>query len=80
MNELFGELEPLSLRIRENPTRRQISWHHLNHFDQNKTDFGLHFVTMNQTWMYHHDLELKQERKTVDWGWFFITKTGEVYL
>jgi len=62
MKKLFGKLVPHSLTIQQKLTRKQISQHHLNLFNKNKIDFVRRFVTMDETWIYHHDPKLKQER------------------
>ena len=34
----------------------------MKRFKQNQTDFVRRFITMDETWIYHHDPKLKQER------------------
>ncbi|KAB0800747.1 hypothetical protein PPYR_06486 [Photinus pyralis] len=62
MKILFGKLAPHSLTIQQKLDRKQISLRHLERFKQNKTDFLRRFITMDGTWIYHHDSKLRQER------------------
>ena len=62
MKKLFEKWEPHTLTIQQKLDRKQISQHNLEHFKQNKTDFLRRFITMDETWIYHHDPKLKQER------------------
>ena len=62
MKKLFGKLVPHTLTIQQKLDRKQISQHNLERFKQNKTDFLRRFITMDETWIYHHDPKLKQER------------------
>ena len=62
MKKLFGKLVPNMLTIQQKLDRKQISQHNLEHFKQNKNDFLSWFITMDETWIYHHDPKLKQER------------------
>lgn len=51
-----------TLKDQEKLNRKQISQRNLDRFKQNKTDFVRRFITMDETWIYHHDPKLKQER------------------
>ena len=62
MKKLFGKLVPHSLTIQQKLNRKQISQRNLKRFKQNQTDFVRRFITMDETWIYHHDPKLKQER------------------
>ena len=53
---------PHSLTIQQKLNRKQISQRNLKRFKQNQTDFVRRFITMDETWIYHHDPKLKQER------------------
>ena len=55
-------LVPHSLTIQQKLNRKQISQRNLKRFKQNQTDFVRRFITMDETWIYHHDPKLKQER------------------
>lgn len=62
MKKLFGKVVPHTLTIQQKLARKQISQRHLDRFKKNKTDFVRRFITMDETWIYHHDPKLKQER------------------
>ena len=53
---------PHTLTIRQKLDRKQISQHNLERFKQNKPISCGVFITMNETWIYHNDPKLKQER------------------
>ena len=42
--------------------QKHIRMQHLDGFNENKIDFVRRFITMYETWIYHHDPKLKQER------------------
>ena len=62
MKRLFEKLVPRALTIQQKLDRKQISQRNLEHFKQNKFDFLRRFITMDETWICHHDPKLKQER------------------
>lgn len=62
MKKVFGKVVPHSLTIQQKLHRKQICEHHLDRFKKNKTDFKRRFITMDETWIYHHDPKLKRER------------------
>lgn len=62
MKKLFGKVVPHTLTIQQKLDRKQISQRNLNHLKKNKSDFVRRFITMDETWIYHHDPKLKQER------------------
>ena len=41
----------------------RLSQQHVEHFKKDKVDFVRLFITMDETWVYHHDTESKQESK-----------------
>ena len=43
--------------------RMRLSQQHLERFKKDKKDFVRRFITMDETWVYHHDPESKQEAK-----------------
>ena len=49
MKKLLGKLVPHTLTIQQKLDPTQVS-------QQNKTDFLCRFITMDETWIYHHDL------------------------
>ena len=55
MKKLFGKLVPHSLTIQQKLNRKQISQRNLKRFKQNQTDFVRRFITMDETWIYHHE-------------------------
>ncbi len=59
---MFGKFVPHSLTIQQKLNRKQISQRNLKRFKQNKIDFVRKFRTMDETWIYHYDSKLKQER------------------
>jgi histone-lysine N-methyltransferase SETMAR len=44
-------------------SRIKISEQCLEHFNRNKTDFVLRFITMDETWIHHYTPESKQQSK-----------------
>lgn len=62
MKRLIGKLVTHSITIQQKLICEQISWQHLNLFNENETDF----VTIHESWIYHHDTKLKQELEEVD--------------
>ena len=43
--------------------RMRLSQQHLERFEKDKVDFVRRFVTMDETWVYHHDPVSKQDAK-----------------
>lgn len=62
MKKFFGKVVPHTLTIQQKLNRKQVSQRNLERFNKNKTDFVRSFVTMDETWIYHHDPKLKQQR------------------
>ena len=62
MKKDLEKLVPHTLTIQQKLYQKQISQHNLERFKQNKTDFLRRFITMDETWIYHHYPKLKQER------------------
>lgn len=62
MKKLFGKLVPHLLTIQQKLDRKQICQRNSERFKKNKTDFIRRFITMDETWIFHHDPKLKQER------------------
>ena len=58
MKKLFGKLVPHSLTIQQKLNRKQISQRNLKRAESNRFCAS----TMDETWIYHHDPKLKQER------------------
>ncbi|EFN62716.1 hypothetical protein EAG_00041, partial [Camponotus floridanus] len=54
---------PHSLTMEQKHIRMRLSQQHLERFRKNKKDFVRRFITMDETWVYHHDPESKQEAK-----------------
>ena len=54
MEKLFGMLVSHTLTIQQKLDRKQISPRNLERFKQNKIDFLRRFITMDETWIYHH--------------------------
>ena len=49
--------------MKQKHIRIRLSQQHLEHFRKNKKDFVHRFITMVETWVYHHDPKSKQEAK-----------------
>ena len=47
----------------QNHIQMLLSHQHLERFKKDKGDFVRRFITMDDTWVYHHDPESKQEAK-----------------
>ena len=62
LEKAVRKLVPHSLTIQQKLNRKKISQRNLKRFKQNQTDFVRRFITMDETWIYHHDPKLKQER------------------
>lgn len=62
MRKLFRKLVSHSLTIQQKLNRKQICQRNLELFKVNTTDFFRRFITMGETWIYHHDPKLKQEQ------------------
>jgi len=56
---------PHSLTMEQKHTRARLSRQHLKLFRKNKVDFVRRLITMDETWVYHHDPQSKQEAKVV---------------
>lgn len=54
---------PHSLTMEQKHTRMRLSQQHLERFRKDKKDFVRRFITVDETWVYHHDPESKQEAK-----------------
>ena len=80
MKKLFGKLVLHSLTIQQKTeSKNKISQRNLKRFKQNQTDFVRRFITMDETWIYHHDPKLKT-RNVLQWieAGSSAPKTGEV--
>jgi histone-lysine N-methyltransferase SETMAR len=61
--KLCAQWVPHSLTMEQKHIRMRLSQQHLERFLKNKVDFVRRFITMDETWVYHHDPESKQEAK-----------------
>ncbi|XP_035234280.1 protein GVQW3-like, partial [Stegodyphus dumicola] len=52
-----------SLTMEQKHIRMRLCQQHLERFKKNKSDFIRRFITLDETWVYHHDPESKQEAK-----------------
>lgn len=57
--KLCAQWVPHSLTMEQKHIRQQ----HLERFKKDKKDFVRRFITMDETWVFHHDPESKQEAK-----------------
>ena len=60
LKKLLARWAPHSLILDQKCTRVRLSQEHLARFQENKADFVRRFVTMDETWVYHYDPELRQ--------------------
>jgi histone-lysine N-methyltransferase SETMAR len=65
LRKLLTRWVPHSLTLDQKRIRVRLSKQHLARFQKNKTDFVRRFVTMDETWVYHYDPELRQQ--TAEW-------------
>ena len=61
--KLCAQWVPHSLTMEQKHIRMRLSQQHLERFRQDKVDFVRRFITMDETWVYHHDPKSKQEAK-----------------
>ena len=61
--KLCAQWVPHSLTMEQKHIRMRLSQQHLERFKKGKVDFVRRFITMDETWVYHHDPESKQEAK-----------------
>ncbi|XP_015189824.1 PREDICTED: uncharacterized protein LOC107073645 [Polistes dominula] len=61
--KLWAQWVPYSLTMEIKHIRMRLSQQHLERFRKDKVDFMRRFITMDKTWVYHHDPESKQEAK-----------------
>lgn len=61
--KLCAKWLPHSLTMEQKHIRMRLCQQHLERFKKNKSDFIRRFITMDETWVYHHDPESKQEAK-----------------
>lgn len=61
--KLCAKWVPHSLTMQQKHNRMQLSQQHLERFRKNEKDFLRRFITMDETWVYHHDPDSKQEAK-----------------
>ena len=61
--KLCAQWVPHSLTMEQKHIRMRLSQQHLERFKKDKVDFVRRFITMDETWVYHHDPESKQEAK-----------------
>lgn len=65
MRKLMTRWVPHLLSLEQKRTREKLSAQHLARFTKNKNDFLRRFITMDETWVYHYDPELRQQ--TAEW-------------
>jgi hypothetical protein len=63
MKKLWAIWVPRLLTADQKSKRIKISEQYLECFNKNKTDFVHRFITMDNTWIYHHTPESKQQSK-----------------
>jgi hypothetical protein len=63
MKKLCSRWVPRLLTADKKRTRMKISEQCLERFNKNKTDFERRFITVDETWIYHHTPESKQQSK-----------------
>lgn len=63
LKKLCAKWVPHSLTMEQKHIRMRLSQQHLERFRKDKKDFLRRFITMDETWVYHHDPETKQEAK-----------------
>ena len=61
--KLCAQWMPHSLTMEQKHIRMRLSQQHLERFKKDKVDFVRRFITADETWVYHHDPESKQEAK-----------------
>lgn len=61
--KLCAQWVPHSLTMQQKHIRMRLYQQHLERFRKDKKDFVRRFITMDETWVYHHDPESKQEAK-----------------
>ena len=64
--KLCAQWVPHSLTMEQKHIRMRLSQQHLERFKKDKVDFVRRFITMDETWVYHHDPESKQEATAVE--------------
>lgn len=65
LRKLLTRWVPHSLTLDQKRIRVRLSKQHLDRFQKNKNDFVRRFITMDETWVYHYDPELRQQ--TAEW-------------
>jgi len=63
LKKLCAQWVPHSLTVEQKYIRMRLSQQHLQRFKQDKKNVVRRFITMNETWVYHHDPESKQKAK-----------------
>ncbi|CAH2100850.1 unnamed protein product [Euphydryas editha] len=63
LRKLCAQWVPHSLTMEQKHIRMRLSQQHLERFRKDRVDFVRRFITMDETWVYHHDPESKQEAK-----------------
>jgi histone-lysine N-methyltransferase SETMAR len=63
IKKLCARWVPRLLTADQKHTRMKISEQCMEHFNRNKTDFLLRFITMDETWIHHYTPESKQQSK-----------------
>jgi len=63
--KLLTRWVPHSLTLDQKRIRVRLSQQHLERFRKDKKDFVRRFITMDETWVYHYDPELRQQ--TAEW-------------
>ena len=64
--KLCAQWVPHSLTMEQKHIRMRLSQQHLERFKKDEMDFVRRFITMDETWVYHHDPESKQEATAVE--------------
>ncbi|XP_069968062.1 uncharacterized protein [Bactrocera oleae] len=75
--KLLEKVVPLMLTIQQKLDRRLISQNNLEHFKQTKIELLRRSITMEETWIYHHDPYLEQERlRWTEAGYLALKQTS----
>lgn len=60
--KLLTRWVPHFLTSEQKSNRVRLAQQHLDRFTKDKTDFVRRFITMDETWVYHYDPELRQQK------------------
>jgi histone-lysine N-methyltransferase SETMAR len=66
MKKLCARWVPCLLTADQKRTGMKISEQCLEHFNKNKTDFVLRFITMDETWIHHYTPEPNSSQNSVE--------------